>query len=248
MKKTVLITGGSKGIGLATARYLLKKEFAVLLLARSAAGLDSARSSLVDGGAVDPDIQTCVLDVADADAIAGLVPLLETLPGGLFGLINNAASEIIKPVSEYTLQEMETMWRVNALAPVLLIQACLPYLKKAGGSVVNIGSISDHRFCAGYSYYGGTKAFLASFTKHAGHELGFEGIRINSVSPGGIDTPLMQEIEAQFPAERIAAIKAAIPIGQRWGRAEEIAETIHFALTGPAYLHGADLRVHGGVY
>lgn len=248
MKKTVLITGGSKGIGLATAEYLLKKEFAVLLLARSKEGLASAREQLIEGGASSSDIQTAVLDVGNADAIAELVPLLEAMPDGLFGLVNNAASEVIKPVVEYSLAEMETMWRVNVLAPVLMIQTCHPFLKKAGGSIVNIGSTADERYFAGYAYYGGTKAFLASFTKHACKELGYEGIRINSVSPGGIDTPLMREIEQQFPEKQIAEVKASIPIGQRWGTSEEIAQTVHFALTGPSYLHGADLRVHGGIY
>jgi NAD(P)-dependent dehydrogenase (short-subunit alcohol dehydrogenase family) len=245
-RRTVLITGGSKGIGLGTAEYLLQRDFRVILLARGEAGLEDVRRNLIAAGHSADDIETAVLDMADADAIRQRVPHLRLLQSGLFGRVNNAASEILKRVTDYALDDLEQMWRVNMRAPVLMIQACYPMLKKASGSVVNVGSISDYQYWETYSVYGGSKAFLNAFTGHAGKELGFEGIRINAVSPAGVDTPLMRQIVKQFDPELIKKELRATPIEQRWGKVEEVAEAIHFCLTGPKYFHGADLRIHGG--
>jgi NAD(P)-dependent dehydrogenase (short-subunit alcohol dehydrogenase family) len=218
----------------------------VILLARDARRLEAVKKEFVDGGFVAADIEIAALDMADGVAIRTRVPKLKSLQDGLFGLVNNAASEILKPLTGFTRADLESMWRINMLAPILMIQACHPFLKMARGSVVNVGSISDRAHYGRYSVYGGSKAFLASFTKHAAKELGLDGIRINGISPGGVDTPLMRAVEKKFSRREIQQIKQAIPIEQRWGKPEEIAETIYFALTGPRYLHGADIRVHGG--
>ena len=245
-KKTVLITGGSKGIGLATAQFILEKGMRVILLARNGGRLAKVKEELVAAGFSPDDIEIAAMDMADGDEILARVPKLALLQDGLFGLVNNAASEILKRVVEYTREDLEAMWRVNMLAPILMIQACYPYLRKAGGSVVNVSSIADAERFARYSVYGASKAFLKSFSQHAGKELGFDGIRINVVSPGGVDTPLMREVEKQFPAEEVRQTKQRIPIEQRWADPREIAEAIYFALTGPRYFHGADLRIDGG--
>jgi NAD(P)-dependent dehydrogenase (short-subunit alcohol dehydrogenase family) len=245
-RNTVLVTGGSKGIGQATARLLLQKGWRVILLARDARRLAVVKKDFVAEGFAPDDIEVVALDMADAHAIKKQVPKLKLLQDGLFGLVNNAASEILKPVTAYTRDDLETMWRVNMLAPILMIQACHPFLKKARGSVVNVSSTADRAFYARYSVYGGSKAFLNSFSLHAARELGLAGIRINLVSPGGVDTPLMRSIEKKFSRKEIKHAKSVIPMEQRWGQPEEIAATIYFALSGPRYLHGADIRVHGG--
>ena len=246
LRKTVLITGGSKGIGQATARLLLQKGMQVILLARDVKRLAAAKKAFVAEGFTPDAIEVVEMDMGDADAIRTRVPELWLLQRGLFGLVNNAACEILKPLSGFTEDDLESTWRVNMRAPIVMIQTCYPFLKKVRGSVVNLGSVSDREHYPRYSVYGGSKAFLNAFSRHAAKELGFDGIRINVISPSGIDTPLMRAVEKTFPRKEIRQAKQAIPIGQRWGTSQEIAETIYFALTGPSYLHGADIRVHGG--
>lgn len=249
MKPTALITGGSRGIGQATAGLLLEKNWRVIMLARDEAGLAAARDEFIAAGHDAGDIETAALDMADGEAIAVRVAQLRLMQDGLAGLVNNAACEILKPVCDYTPADLEAMWRVNMLAPILMIRACYPLLKRAQGAVVNVGSTVDSGHHAKYSVYGGSKAFLRTFSAHAAKELGFDGIRINVVSPGAIDTPLMQSFidNGTFSPEEIATAKAGVPMEQRFGTAREVAEAIYFALCGPRYLHGADVRIHGGI-
>jgi NAD(P)-dependent dehydrogenase (short-subunit alcohol dehydrogenase family) len=246
-KPLVLITGGSKGIGYATAQVLLERGCRIALFARDAAGLATALGQLVAAGHAAADIIVEPLDLHDTAALAARVTGFAWLPDRVAGLVNNAAVERIKHVTEYTHDDLEAHWRVNMMAPVLLIQALHSRLKAAKGSVVNVSSIADAGWHARYSVYGASKAFLHSFTRHAARELGYDGIRINLVTPGGTNTPLMEEIGKQFSEEHKRARLAGIPMEQRWADAREVAETIHFALFGPRYLHGADLRIDGGI-
>jgi len=244
---TVLVTGASQGIGFATSQLLLERGFRVILLAADRTQLATAKSKLVRRGFAGDAIELAPIDLANARAIANRVPKLQLLQNGLFGLVNNAAVQVLKPLTDFSLEDLESMWRVNMRAPVLMLQACYPFLRAASGSVVNIGSISDRGHHAAYSIYGASKCFLNGFSLHAARELGFDGIRINVISPGGVNTPLMRKVERRVPRSQRARLMKSIPIEQRWAMSEEIAEAIYFCLTGPGYLHGADVRVHGGV-
>lgn len=246
-KQTVLITGGSKGIGLATAAYCLDQGCRVVLLARSQHTLALSKQKFVDEGHDPSDIQIVPLDMADAERIIREVPKLAAIQDGLFGLVNNAAFEHIARALDFSFADMQTTWQVNMLAPMLMIRACYPYLKQAGGSIVNVSSIADTGYSEKYSIYGASKAFLNSFSKHAGKEFGFDGVRINIVSPGATDTPLMEEILKLHPPGEREKTQAMVPIEQRFGQPEEIAAAVWFALSGPKYLHGADIRVDGGI-
>jgi len=246
-KQTVLITGGSKGIGHATATLLLEKGFRVIILARDNPRLKRVRDDFIASGYDHNDIEVHALDMADVQQIASVVSGCTLLQDGLYGLVSNAAVEILKPAMAFSLDELEQTWRVNILGPILLIQACYPFLKKVRGNIVHIGSISDFNRDADYSVYGGSKAFMKGFVGHAAQEMGRDGVRINIVSPGATDTPLMQFFidQGQWSREEIEQFKKTIPMEQRFATAREIAETVLFALTGPRYLHGEDIRVYG---
>jgi NAD(P)-dependent dehydrogenase (short-subunit alcohol dehydrogenase family) len=173
---------------------------------------------------------------------------LPWLKEGLWGLVPNAAVETLKKVTDYTHDDMMAMFKVNVVSPICLIQSCHPYLQTAKGSIVYVGSIANYKKEPRYSFYGGTKAFMKSFVGHAGQELGFDGIRINIVSPGATDTELMRDMKASgaWSEAHVTAFENSIPIEQRIGTPAEMADAIWFALSGPRFFHGEDLRVYGG--
>jgi len=249
-KDIVLITGGSKGIGFATAEYCLKEGKRVILVARGAEDLRNARNRLVEKGHAEDDIAVHEADLSLSGLISGWVNQLPWIrEDGLWGLVSNAAVEILKPVTDYTFEDIIMTTSVNIISPIMLFQACHPYLKKVKGSIVQVGSIADFKREARYSLYGGSKAFMKSFIGHAGQELGFDGIRINLVSPGSTETEMMKEmrdVKKMWPKEHIEQFLKSIPIEQRNATPEEIAEAIYFALAGPRYFHGDDLRIYGG--
>ncbi len=149
VKKTILITGGSKGIGHATTLLLLEKGFRVIVLARSEGRLKQIRDDFIAAGHDEQDIEVHALDMADVEQIESVVSDCELLQNGLFGLVSNAAVEILKPAIKFSLEELEQTWRINILGPIRMMQACYPFLKRAQGSIVHIGSISDFNRDAG---------------------------------------------------------------------------------------------------
>lgn len=247
-KRTVLITGGSKGIGFATAKKCLSEGCRVILIARGLSGLESAKARLVEMGNDAEDIALQSADLMDSENTAEWVAQLPWVKEGLWGLVPNAAVETLENVVDFSHDEMMAMFKVNVLSPISVIQACHAFLKAAKGNIVYVGSIADYKKEKRYSFYGGTKAFMKSFVGHAGQELGHEGIRINIVSPGATDTEMMRDMRAAgaWPEEEIKAFEASIPIEQRMGTPEEMADAIWFALSGPRYFHGEDIRVYGG--
>lgn len=247
-KRTVLISGASKGIGFASAQKCMAEGCRVILVARDREGLLDAQKRLVKAGHNPEDIHLHAADLMDLAGTADWIARLPWIEKGLWGLVTNAAVEILKNVADYTDADMMQMLKVNILSPIKLIQACHPHLKTTQGNIVYVGSVADHRRTARYSFYGGTKAFMKSFVGHAGQELGFDGIRINLVSPGATNTELMRDMRAAgtWPEEELRDFEASIPIEQRIARPEEIADAIWFALSGPSYFHGEDLRIYGG--
>ena len=246
-QKTVLVTGAGRGIGRAIALECFRQGCRVILVGRTAATLEDTCQLAIDAGCEEPQVHIRCLDLSDAKTLLDQVPLWPEIQEGLFGLVNNAVSQTLQPLADYSLEAMERTWQVNMRAPLLMMQACYPFLKKARGSVVNIGSVSDTGYAAEYALYGGSKAFLNHASRHLAKELGYDGVRINLVTPGGVETPLMKEAETHHTPEEILDTKKSIPIEQRWAHPKEIAEAVWFALDGPQYLHGADLRVHGGM-
>ncbi len=235
-----VVTGGARGIGLATARWFLDHGHRVALLdidaetlARTAQDLDDARRVLA-----------IVCDVALPAQVRPAIDRVAAHYGRIDALVNNAAIAVFKPLLETTYDEWARVLAVNLDGPFVCTQACAPHMLKAGGgSVVNIASISGLRASTLRVAYGTSKAALLHLTRQQAVELGNLGIRVNAIAPGPVDTAMAKAVHT--PAIR-ASYHDTIPLG-RYGTPEEIAAAIGF-LCSPqaAYINGQVLAVDGG--
>lgn len=249
--KTLLLTGGSQGIGRATVEWFLARNWRVAFVARDPEGVRRTVAELVAAGFDPGFICGEVLDVGDLDAVEALPARLPMLADGLDALVLNAFYQKLKPAQDLTRAELDSHWRINNLSPVVLMQTCMPFLRQRQGSIVYVGSVMDDRAEPGYAAYGASKAYMRSFIRHAACDFGPLGVRINAVSPGAIRTDALDRVIANGGEDGRAAhevLMRRIPLENRCGHAAEVAESIWFAATGPRYFHGRDLRLDGGLY
>lgn len=235
--KRVVITGGTSGIGLATARLLLDRGARVLVTGRTPSSLASARASLPQGAIV-----------VDSDAVSGvdeLAELVRTEFGGVDLLVLNAGGTDTATVA-YTDETMyDRLFELNAKAPFFTVQKFLPLLP-AGSSVVLTTSVSNTKGIASTSVYSATKAALRSMTRTFARELLDRGVRVNAVSPGPIDTGILERtMSAEAAREFLEQIKASNPMG-RFGEPEEVARAIAFLGFDATYTTGTEFLVDGG--
>ncbi len=233
--RAVLVTGAARGIGAAIARCLAHGGARVLV----ADVLEAEGAALADevGGAF------VRLDVTDEAGWAAALAAAARL-GPLRGLVNNAGVHLAATVLETAPAEFERVMRVNVLGAFLGLRLCAPAIAEAGGgAVVNMSSVAALRSPRGQAAYAASKWAIRGLTKAAAGELGASGVRVNSVHPGLIDTPMTQP----FPADRIAARVEATPLG-RIGRPEDVADTVAYLFSdAAAFVTGAELTVDGGV-
>lgn len=235
---TVLVTGAARGIGLAAAKRFLAEGWRVLMLDRDAPGLDAAHraleTNLAHAVAADVSLEA---DCARAAAEA------ETFAGRLDALVNNAGIAEFRPILETTPALWREIMAVNLDGPFLMTNACAPLLARAGGAVVNIGSISGVRASTLRAAYGTSKAALAHLTRQQAVELGALGIRVNLVAPGPVETAMAAKVHT--PAIR-RDYRDAIPLG-RYGAEAELAAAIFWLCTRDAgFVTGQVLAVDGG--
>lgn len=238
--RVALVTGAARGIGLAVAKRFLREGWCVGLLDIDAPELARAMEAIAA-----PD-RTLALecDVALAGPVADAVARLANRFGRIDALVNNAGVAVFKPVLEHTVEEWERVLAVNLTGPFLCVQACAPVmLRGAGGSVVNIASISGLRASMLRVAYGTSKAGLIHLTKQQAAELGNLGIRVNAIAPGPVDTAMAKKVHT--PDIR-ADYHDAIPLN-RYGSEDEIANGVWFLCSDEAsYINGQTLAVDGG--
>lgn len=183
--KTYIVTGASRGIGLAAATALVKRGARVALFGRDTEAL--ARSAATLG----PGTHTAAFDIADRKALLAAIEDAVGVLGGLDGLINNAGVCMASPVEQLDADEVALQVNVNFLAPVYACQAVIPHFRKRGGGrILNVTSASAHHMDE-FSYlgiYSATKAALERFTKELREELKGENIGVTAFSPGGTET------------------------------------------------------------
>ena len=239
-KKLVLITGAARGIGLATTVKFLAEGWQVALLDIDGQTLSTAFEQLAD----PQNTLKIECDVSDPDQVATAIATVESHFGRIDSLINNAGIADFMPILETDFEIWSRIMAVNLSGPFICTQACAPVmLKTGGGSIVNIVSISGLRASTLRVAYGTSKAGLIQLTKQQAAELGNQGIRVNAIAPGPVDTAMAQKVHGP---EIRADYHNSIPLN-RYGTEEELAEAIYFLASDKAsYINGQILAVDGG--
>ena len=237
--KTAIITGAARGMGEATARLFASEGAKVILT-------DVMEE---EGAAVAKDIGGDAVfikhDVSTDDGWANVVSETVDKHGTIDVLINNAGLVHFTPIEHFNPADAEKILGVNTVGPMLGTKHVSPVMKKAGkGSIVNISSVDGLRGCNGLTLYTASKWALRGLTKSLAYELGTSGIRVNSVHPGGVNTPMGNS--RGLPADQLNMAFRRVPL-QRIGEPEEIAQaSLFLASDESSYITGAELAVDGG--
>jgi NAD(P)-dependent dehydrogenase (short-subunit alcohol dehydrogenase family) len=239
--KRTLITGGTSGIGLETARQFLAEGARVIVTGANPASLDQARSAL------GSDALVLRADSADIEAQRALAHTIKEHYGQLDVAFLNAGVSVWAPVEEWTESMFDHSFDINVKGPYFLIQALLPVFANPASIVLNT-SINAHVGAIRSSVYAASKAALLSLSRTLSSELLPRGIRINAVSPGPVDTPLYDKLNIPdaYRAQVNQQIIDSIPFG-RFGKPEEVAKAVlYLASDESAWTVGAEMVVDGG--
>jgi NAD(P)-dependent dehydrogenase (short-subunit alcohol dehydrogenase family) len=239
--KRAVVTGGSSGLGLATAKALAAEGARVLLTGTTQARADAAAAE-VGHGAIGLGV-----DVRSSADLAALAARAQAAFGGLDIVFANAGAGTFGPIGTVTEEEFDRQVGINFRGVFFTVKALKPLLAR-GGSVVLTASTAHGKGLAGAALYSATKAAVRSLARSFAAEFAPEGIRVNSVSPGYVRTGFQDKMG--MPAEALAGFEAHVesqtPLG-RGGRAEEIADAVVFLGSDAAsYVTGTDLLVDGG--
>jgi len=239
--KTAVVTGASRGIGAATAMALAARGAAVAVVGRKADTLDDVVAGIRAAGGT---AVAMVADLADSDAVAGLVPRAVAELGGLDILVNNAGM-LPEATRSESLERAgwDAVLALNLTAPWELASRAHPELvARGGGVIVNVTSTAAYYPSIGLAHYCSSKAALEMTTKVLALEWARDGIRVVGIAPGRVDTELVRPIVA-YDAKRGARPN---PLN-RLGRPEEVAATIAFVCSADGgYLTGTTLVIDGG--
>jgi len=240
--KRALITGGTTGIGLETARQFLSEGARVAITGTNPATLEAARKEL------GSDVLIVASDAGDGAAQVALAKTIGDAFGQLDILFVNAGIADLRPLEKWDVTAFDRSLAINFKGPFFLIQALLPILAKPASIVLNT-SINAHIGMPNTTIYAASKAALLSLAKTLSGELTGRGIRVNAVSPGPIATPLHSKFglsEAELKAVG-DSILSQIPAG-RFGDATEIAKAVVFlASDEAAFTVGSELIIDGGM-
>ncbi len=237
-----MITGGTSGIGLETARQFLAEGARVAITGKNPETLESARKKLGTSTLIIPS------DAGDSSAQKQLAEVLGREFGGLDILLVNAGIAELKPVGQWDEAAFDRTFAMNVKGPYFLIQALLPLFANPASIVLN-ASVNAHIGMPNTSVYGASKAALLSLARTLSGELIQRGVRVNAISPGPITTPLYSKLGlSEADLKNVAAsIQSQVPAG-RFGNPSEIAKAVVFlASEESAFTVGAELLIDGGM-
>ena len=239
--KTALITGGSTGIGLASAKRFAAEGARVFIAGRRQAELDNAVAAIGHGATA---IRCDVSNLADLDH---LYARITTEAGQLDVVFANAGLGTVAPLGAISEADFDHMFGVNAKGTLFTVQKALP-LMRSGGSIILTGSTTGSMGTPAFSVYSATKAAVRNFARSWALDLKGTGIRVNVLSPGGTDTPGLHGVfEPTGQADAmLAGLMAQTPLG-RIGRPEETAAVALFlASDDSSFMTGSEVFVDGG--
>ena len=233
--KVAVITGGSTGIGLATAKLFVREGAYVFITGRRQKELDEAVKAI---GSNVTGVQGDVAKLADLDRLYDTVARLK---GRIDIVFANAGVAEFAPLGRITEEHFDRLFSINVRGTLFTVQKALPLLSD-GGSIILTGSVAGVKGTPAFGVYGATKAAVRNFVRAWTVELKDRRIRSNVLSPGPTETPAI----GQQPAEAIARIRSTIPMG-RMGEADEIAKAALFlASDDSSFVTGIELFIDGG--
>jgi len=239
--KVALVTGGTTGIGLATAKLFAEEGAQVIVTGRNPDTLELARREL------DGRVQVVKSDAADERHVEELFESIGRSHGRLDVLFLNAGIARFAPFADALVADFDAMWDVNVRGPWLALKHSLPILAEGAAVIVNT-SVVNQKGMAGAGAYAATKAALRAIVRTAAVELAPRKVRVNAISPGPIETPIFEKTglsgrELEGFRKNVAA---HVPLG-RFGATEEVASAAAFlASTDASFITGTELVVDGG--
>ncbi|MGH8491604.1 MAG: SDR family oxidoreductase [Moraxellaceae bacterium] len=244
--KSVLVTGGSSGIGLAAAQAFVAEGARVVITGRDRVALEQAAATL--GFNDSANVIAIANDAASLSGAKELAAALTTAGVRLDAVFINAGSAKFSAFADVTEELWDQTFNSNVKGAYFQLQALLPVLNRGASIVIN-GSINAHIGMPNASVYAASKAALISLAKNLSAELLPQGVRVNVVSPGPISTPLYGKLglDAATLEATAAQIQNQIPLG-RFGTPEELATTVlHLAAAESAFIVGTEIIVDGGM-
>ena len=239
--RIALVTGGTTGIGLATARLFHAEGARVIVTGKNPATIETARASLKGIAEVISS------DSGDSAEIEGLFAHIQKEHGGLDVLFLNAGVLRGGTIATMGEADFDEVFRVNVKGPWLALKAAIPLLRRGGAVVLN-ASINAHLGMPGTSAYAASKAALRSLARTAAAELAEQGVRVNAVSPGPTDSGIIEKVYSTEAAAVVkSALAAKIPLRRR-GSTDEIARVVLFlASDDSSFMTGEEVVVDGGM-
>jgi 3-oxoacyl-[acyl-carrier protein] reductase len=240
--RKVIVTGGSRGLGLGIVRRLVCEGYGAIAVARQMS--DPLASTIEQAEASRPgSLDFLPFDLSDVQEIPNLVKKVRKDFGPIYGLVNNAAQGSDGALALMHTAQIERLIRVNTLSPIVLTKYVVRHMMAdGGGRVVNVASIVGFTGYSGLSVYSATKASLIGFTRSLAREVGPRGVNVNAVAPGFLDTEMTQGLDGE--GRQKVARRSALG---RFPEVDDVADAVEFLLGSRAKsITGTVLTVDAG--
>ena len=239
--RVAIVTGGTRGIGRAVAEGLAGAGARVVVASRKAEACEATAAELAADGA---DVLGVATHMGDLDSVRGLVDQTVAHFGAIDIIVNNAANALAQFVADLTPEAWDKSFAVNLRGPVFLVHHALPHLRQSEhASIVNVVSAGGYLFAAYTGMYAAAKAGLMSYTRSMAAEFAAEGIRVNSLAPGTVDTDMVRN---NTPEVQASMAKAGL-LGRAADPWEMVGPVLFLASDASSFMTGMTLNVDGGL-